>query len=60
VDTGEARRGTLNAARWSLKSDRANVAVHLDLQEIEDMGFEATPLEPVAEDTVILRVYGMT
>ncbi|GAA5981501.1 hypothetical protein JCM5350_004610 [Sporobolomyces pararoseus] len=29
-------------------------------EEIEDMGFEATPLEPIAEDTVILRVYGMT
>jgi Cu+-exporting ATPase len=29
-------------------------------QEIEDMGFEASPIEAAAEDTVILNVYGMT
>lgn len=29
-------------------------------QEIEDMGFEATPIAPVVADTVQLQVYGMT
>ncbi|BGP13850.1 hypothetical protein JCM10213_002488 [Rhodosporidiobolus nylandii] len=29
-------------------------------EEIEDMGFEAAPIEPVKADTVVLQVYGMT
>ncbi|GAA5996163.1 heavy metal translocating P-type ATPase [Rhodotorula paludigena] len=29
-------------------------------EEIEDMGFEAAPIKPVAADTVVLQVYGMT
>jgi Cu+-exporting ATPase len=29
-------------------------------EEIDDMGFEATPLEEAAEDSVTLRIYGMT
>ncbi|KAF9047110.1 Cu-transporting P-type ATPase [Hymenopellis radicata] len=28
--------------------------------EIEDIGFEASPIAPAREDTVVLRVYGMT
>lgn len=29
-------------------------------QEIEDMGFEASPIQPVVADTITLQVYGMT
>ncbi|BGP37909.1 Cu(2+)-transporting P-type ATPase [Rhodotorula kratochvilovae] len=29
-------------------------------EEIEDMGFEAAPIKPVAADTVLLQIYGMT
>ncbi|GAA5885407.1 hypothetical protein JCM6882_009608 [Rhodosporidiobolus microsporus] len=29
-------------------------------EEIEDFGFEATPIEPPKADTVVLQVYGMT
>jgi Cu+-exporting ATPase len=29
-------------------------------QEIEDMGFEASPIQQLLADTVILQIYGMT
>ncbi|GAA5931435.1 heavy metal translocating P-type ATPase [Sporobolomyces koalae] len=29
-------------------------------EEISDMGFEAYPIQPTKEDTVVLRIYGMT
>ncbi|GAA5904874.1 heavy metal translocating P-type ATPase [Sporobolomyces salmoneus] len=50
----------LLAERAVIDYDAANWTPEKLAEEIEDMGFEATPLEPVAEDTVILRVYGMT
>ncbi|GAA6012476.1 hypothetical protein JCM11491_004343 [Sporobolomyces phaffii] len=50
----------LLAERAVIEYDASTWTAEKLAEEIGDMGFEATPIEPLAEDTVILRVYGMT
>lgn len=39
--------------------DRARL-IWSNTQEIEDMGFDAEPIEASKADTVVLQIYGMT
>ena len=46
--------------RRSMRTFSCIPADSFSLQEIDDMGFEATPIIAMAADTVSLQVYGMT
>lgn len=58
--------GLLRSSQRCVRTDALSAVQFADaippstIQEIEDMGFEATPIKPVVADTITLQIYGMT
>ncbi|GAA5968159.1 hypothetical protein JCM11641_003753 [Rhodosporidiobolus odoratus] len=67
VESGLKDRAGVISVKVALLAERAVVEYDPGLwtpeklaSEIEDMGFEASPIKPVRADTVVLQIYGMT